>query len=120
MRTGTRRSCRRRSSRPRTRRKVRRRSRRSARRTGGGSDGPPMTIDPRTPCIVGVGSHTWRPADTGDAGAPEPLEMWETVVRAAEADSGASLLSKLDAVEIVYCQTWQYDDPVGRLVERLG
>jgi acetyl-CoA C-acetyltransferase len=78
-----------------------------------------MTTDPRTPCIVGVGSRTWHPAETDDAGAPEPLEMWETVVRAAEADSGASLLPRLDAVEIVYCQTWQYDDPVGRLVERL-
>jgi len=79
-----------------------------------------MAVDPRTPCIVGVGSQTWHPADTGDAGAPEPLDMWEAVVRAAESDSGASLLSRLDAIEIVYCQTWQYDDPVGRLVERLG
>jgi acetyl-CoA C-acetyltransferase len=76
--------------------------------------------DPRTPCIVGVGSQTWHPADTGDAGAPEPLDMWETVVRAAESDSGASFLPRLDAIEIVYCQTWQYDDPAGRLVERLG
>jgi acetyl-CoA C-acetyltransferase len=79
-----------------------------------------VTVDPRTPCIVGVGSRTWHPADTGDAGAPEPLDMWETVVRAAEADSGASLLARLDAVEIVYCQTWQYDDPVTRLCDRLG
>ena len=45
--------------------------------------------DPRTPCIVGVGSQTWHPAATGDAGAPEPLEMWETVTRAAEADNEA-------------------------------
>jgi acetyl-CoA C-acetyltransferase len=76
--------------------------------------------DPRTPCIVGVGSQTWHPADTGDAGAPEPLVMWEAVTRAAEADCGAALLSRLDAVDIVYCQTWQYDDPVGRFCERLG
>jgi acetyl-CoA C-acetyltransferase len=77
-------------------------------------------VDPRTPCIVGVGSRTWHPSETGDAGAPEPLEMWETVLRAAESDSGASLVRRLDAIEIVYCQTWQYDDPVGRLVERIG
>jgi acetyl-CoA C-acetyltransferase len=79
-----------------------------------------VAVDPRTPCIVGVGSRTWHPADTGDAGAPEPLAMWETVLRAAEADSGAALLPRLDAVEVVYCQTWQYDDPVGRLVDRVG
>lgn len=48
--------------------------------------------------------------------------MWEHVARLAADDSGvgARLLEGLDAVEIVYCQTWQYDDPVGRLVERLG
>ena len=73
-----------------------------------------MTIDGRTPCIVGVGSHTWR------SEVPEPLEMWETVTRAAEADAGAGLIERLDAIDIVYCQTWQYDDPVGRLADRLG
>ena len=79
-----------------------------------------MAVDPRTPCIVGVGSRTWHPADTGDAGAPEPLAMWEDVTRAAVEDSGGALLDRLDAIDIVYCQTWQYDDPVGRLSDRLG
>ena len=79
-----------------------------------------MRVDPRTPCIVGVGSQTWQPAETGGAGAPEPLAMWETVARAAESDSSASLLPRLDALDVVYCQTWQYDDPVARLCERLG
>ncbi len=92
-------------------------SRRSARRCGRESD---VTVDPRTPCIVGVGSQTWHPADTGDDGAPEPLAMWETVIRSAEADSGVSLLPRLDALDVVYCQTWQYDDPVARLCDRLG
>ncbi len=79
-----------------------------------------MSVDPRTPCIVGVGSRTWHPADTGENGAPEPLAMWETVARTAEADSGVSLLPRLDALDVVYCQTCQYDDPVARLCERLG
>jgi acetyl-CoA C-acetyltransferase len=77
-------------------------------------------VDPRTPCIVGVASQTWHPADTGDAGAPEPLVMWEAVTRAAAADSRSAVLDRLDAVDVVYCQTWQYDDPVARLCERLG
>jgi acetyl-CoA C-acetyltransferase len=48
--------------------------------------------------------------------------MWEDVARRAADDStiGARLLEGLDDVEIVYCQTWQYDDPVGRLASRLG
>jgi acetyl-CoA C-acetyltransferase len=45
--------------------------------------------------------------------------MWEEVARAAEVDAGAPVLAGLDAVEVVYCQTWQYDAPVDRLCERL-
>jgi len=47
--------------------------------------------------------------------------MWEAVARDAADDStvGARLLEELDAIEVVYCQTWQYDDPVARLAERL-
>lgn len=79
-------------------------------------------VDPRAPCIVGVASRTWHPEDTGSEGAPEPLAMWEEVARAAEADSGVELLrpGRLDDLQIVYSQTWQYDDPCARLVGRLG
>ena len=81
-----------------------------------------MPVDPRAPCLIGVGNRTWHPEDVGDDGAPEPLVMWEEVARAAAADSGAGevALDRLDALELVYCQTWQYDDPVGRLADRLG
>ena len=78
--------------------------------------------DPRTPCLIGVGQRTWRPDDVGEPGAPEPLAMWEDVARQAGDDSGvgARVLESLDSLDIVYCQTWQYDDPAGRLAERLG
>jgi acetyl-CoA C-acetyltransferase len=81
-----------------------------------------LPIDPRTPCLIGVGQRTWRGDEVGDAGAPEPLLMWEDVARRAADDSrvGAKALESLDALDIVYCQTWQYDDPVARLCERLG
>lgn len=79
-----------------------------------------MSIDPRTPCIVGVGSQTWHPTETGEVGAPEPLAMWEAVTRAAEQDAGAGVVQHLDSLDIVYCQTWQYDDPAARLQDRLG
>ena len=80
-----------------------------------------MKVDPRTPCIIGVAAHTWHPEDVGAAGAPEPLEMWEHVARAAASDAGnASALAALDSIQIVYCQTWQYDDAVTRLAVRLG
>ncbi len=81
-----------------------------------------MKADRRAPCLVGVGQRTWHPDDVGDAGAPEPLAMWEEVARSAAADAGATadVLGRLDSVQTVYCQTWQYDDPVGRLADRLG
>jgi acetyl-CoA C-acetyltransferase len=80
-----------------------------------------MAVDPRTPCIVGVAAHTWHPEDVGDVGAPEPIDMWEMVARAAAGDAGrADVLEYVDSVQVVYCQTWQYDDAVARLAERIG
>jgi len=81
-----------------------------------------VAVDPRLPCLIGVGRRTWHPEEVGDGGAPEPLEMWEHVARAAAADSGAGprALEELDSLDVVFCQTWQYDDPPRRLAERIG
>jgi acetyl-CoA C-acetyltransferase len=78
------------------------------------------SIDPRTPCIIGVAARTWHPKEVGEAGAPEPLSMWEEVARVAAADTGGDILGAVESLQIVYCQTWQYDDAVARLAERLG
>ncbi|MGZ8734916.1 MAG: acetyl-CoA synthetase [Acidimicrobiia bacterium] len=74
-----------------------------------------MPVDPRAACLIGEATRTWRPEAVGDAGAPEPLAMWEEVARAA----AGSHLARLDAIDVVYCHTWQYDDPPRRLAERL-
>jgi acetyl-CoA C-acetyltransferase len=81
-----------------------------------------VPVDPRAPCLIGVGRRTWHPDEVGDGGAPEPLDMWEHVARAAGDDSGAAggAWGALDSLDIVFCQTWQYDDPPLRLSERLG
>ncbi|MGH9051333.1 MAG: hypothetical protein ACRDY4_16500, partial [Acidimicrobiia bacterium] len=82
-----------------------------------------VAVDPRAPCLIGVGQRTWRPDEVGEQGAPEPLAMWEEVARVAADDAGASttdVLGRLDSLQIVYCQTWQYDDPAARLADRLG
>jgi acetyl-CoA C-acetyltransferase len=73
----------------------------------------------RGPCLVGVAQRTVRP---GDGPAPEPLELWAAAARDAVTDSGATgdVLRALDSVQVVYCQSWQYDDPVGRLCGALG
>jgi acetyl-CoA C-acetyltransferase len=80
-----------------------------------------VSIDPRTPCIVGVAARTWHRNDVGPEGAPEPLAMWGEVARAAAADTTKpGLLEQLDSLQIVYCQTTQYDDAAQRLSERLN
>jgi acetyl-CoA C-acetyltransferase len=81
-----------------------------------------LPADPRATCIIGVARRTWHPSDAPD-GAPEPLAMWEQVARDAAADTGAgasSVLGALESIDIVYSQSWQYDDAVARLAERIG
>jgi acetyl-CoA C-acetyltransferase len=77
-------------------------------------------VDPRATCIIGVARQTWHPADAPE-GAPEPLTMWEVVARAAAADAGVpGALAALESIDVVFTQSWQYDDPAARLAERLG
>ncbi|HEY6425704.1 MAG TPA: hypothetical protein VIX84_00585 [Acidimicrobiales bacterium] len=83
--------------------------------------------DPRAACIIGVARQTWHPDDpevTAAGGvAPEPLDMWERVARSAAADSAglaAEVLGALESIDVVYSQSWQYDDAVQRLSDRLG
>lgn len=45
--------------------------------------------------------------------------MWEEVARAATRDAGIDG-SAVTSLDVVYCQTWQYDDPCARLAVRLG
>jgi acetyl-CoA C-acetyltransferase len=70
-----------------------------------------------------VARRTWHPAEVPD-GALEPLDMGEEMARAATVDAharrGPDLLRQLESVDVVYSQSWQYDDPAARLAERLG
>lgn len=83
-----------------------------------------MAVDPRSPCVIGVAQETWRSTFEGGE-APEPLNMWETVARAAATDASPTagpqnLIELLESVQVVYCQSWQYDDPPGRLCDVLN
>ncbi|HEY2213843.1 MAG TPA: hypothetical protein VGH31_02215 [Acidimicrobiales bacterium] len=76
--------------------------------------------DPRALCIIGVARKTWHAADVPN-GAPEPLDMWEEMARAAADDADVpNALGELQSLDIVYSQSWQYDDARVRLSERLG
>lgn len=74
----------------------------------------------RAACIIGAAQLTVRP---GAGDAPEPLALWADVARRAAADSGATadrVLAGLESIDVLYCQSWPYDDPPGRLAEALG
>ncbi|WP_040801087.1 acetyl-CoA acetyltransferase [Nocardia higoensis] len=74
-----------------------------------------MTLDPRTPVLVGVGQHSERD------GGREPIDLLTEAARSAAADAGsAALLREIDAVRIVRLLSWRYRDPGALLAERLG
>lgn len=75
-----------------------------------------VTADPRRLCVIGASQHTVR-----DGEAPEPLISWTDRAReAAEVVGVSHILPQLDSIQVVYCQTWPYDDPVDRLATALG
>ncbi len=78
------------------------------------------SVDPRQPCLIGVGQQTWHLS--GDEVAPEPLAMLDHVVRLAADDAGASgdVLGAIESLDAVYCMSWPYDDLPGRLADVLG
>ncbi|MFI6597813.1 acetyl-CoA synthetase [Nonomuraea sp. NPDC050536] len=71
-------------------------------------------MDPRTPCLVGAAQRTVR-----EQPGPEPLELWEQVAREATREAGLAP-DRLESIQLVYTDSWQYDAPVDRLAARLG
>jgi len=80
-------------------------------------------INPLSPCIIGTARRTWNHGQV----APEPLDMWDEVSRAAAIDAvlgtrttARDVLKAVDEIGLVHCQSWYYDDPPLRLAQRLG
>jgi acetyl-CoA C-acetyltransferase len=67
-------------------------------------------------CVIGAAQHTERSGN-----APEPLVSWEQRAREAAAVANVEyVLPHIDSLQVVYCQSWPYDDPEGRLAAALG
>ncbi|MFF9221712.1 acetyl-CoA acetyltransferase [Streptomyces viridosporus] len=74
-----------------------------------------MSLDPRTPVLVGGGQVDQRD------GALEPVDLFAAAAREAERDSGGSgLLKSLDSVRVVRMLSWRYRDPGALVAERVG
>jgi acetyl-CoA C-acetyltransferase len=66
-----------------------------------------VTSSQRPPCLIGWSQVSRHPG--------EPLDAWVDAIAATGVDPGA-----IDSLDVVYCQSWPYDDPAGRVAERAG
>lgn len=59
------------------------------------------------PCLVGWSQHSRFDG--------EPLDAWAAALRSTGVDP-----VRIDSLDVVYCQSWQYDDPPRRLADAVG
>ena len=77
-----------------------------------------MTIDPRTPVIIGVGQHLHRAKGLEDA--MEPAALMEAAIVEAATDAGLSGPPAFDSIRVVSSLSWKYGNPAWVIAERLG
>lgn len=77
-----------------------------------------MTLDPRTPVIVGVGQHNQR-TDRGEEEL-EPVDLMARAATKALADSGGLTAAEIDSIRTVALLSWRYLNPGRVLGDRLG
>ena len=77
-----------------------------------------MSLDPRTPVLVGCGQVVQRAEDP--AQAREPLRLMADALERAADDAGArSLLAAADSIRVPR-GVWRYENPAAWLAERFG
>src|SRR4051794_7926236 len=77
-----------------------------------------MSLDPRTPVLVGAGQFIQKPADLHDA--LEPVAMMNAAVEAAAADAGVASLPAAAGLIVAVKGAWRYSDPARLVAERFG
>jgi acetyl-CoA C-acetyltransferase len=82
-----------------------------------------VTIDPRTPVIIGVAQVSHRAAD-GDnlSDAPDPIDLMAKAVREASADTqapAADVLAALDTVAVIG-GLWRHKNPGALVADEVG
>ena len=77
-----------------------------------------MSIDPRTPVLVGAGQLVQKVAPDE---ALEPVDMIAEAARRAADDAGSpALLGAIDSVRVVSLLSWRYADPGALIAARIG
>jgi len=77
-----------------------------------------MTVDPRTPVIIGQGQELER--FTSAADASHPVELMARAVGAAATDASITLPSSVDSVRVVRLLSWKYANAAHALARACG
>jgi acetyl-CoA C-acetyltransferase len=77
-----------------------------------------MSLDPRTPVIVGVGQQLQRVDNPLEALAPVPFIA--NAIREATKDAGLSSVPNADSIRVISFLSWRYRDPARYIAEELG
>ena len=77
-----------------------------------------MTLDPRTPVLVGSGQFMQKL--DGFEGALDPVAMMVEAIRRASADAGLASVPNPDAIRVVNLLSWRYGNPARFIAEDLG
>ncbi len=77
-----------------------------------------MSLDPRTPILIGGGQYAHHAAGIDDA--MHPVELMAEAVRRATTDAGLNATPDPDSIRVVSLLTWRYGDPAYVLGQHLG
>ncbi|MGA0863101.1 MAG: acetyl-CoA acetyltransferase [Ilumatobacteraceae bacterium] len=77
-----------------------------------------MTIDPRTPVLIGAGQMVQRTENLDEA--LDPVAMMVEATRRAAADAGLSAVPNPDAIRVVNLLSWKYGNPAHFIASDLG
>jgi acetyl-CoA C-acetyltransferase len=77
-----------------------------------------MTLDPRTPVLIGSGQFVHRAEGIDDA--LDPVAMMVEAIRLAASDAGLSSVPAPDAIRVVSLLSWRYGNPARFIADDLG
>jgi acetyl-CoA C-acetyltransferase len=77
-----------------------------------------MSIDPRTPVLVGAGQFLHRAAGLDDALDASALMV--EAIRNAAADAGLTTVPNPDSIRVVGLLSWRYNNPAQVVAQQLG
>ena len=77
-----------------------------------------MSLDPRTPVLIGVGQVVQRAQGLDDA--RDPVALMVEAVTVAASDAGLSSVPNPDALRVVSLLSWKYGNPARFIAEDLG